>query len=351
MAWRVEEDAAWMDEGDGNFRHYSGARLLRTGSRWIAIGARGTAYPSRASASFALGLTDRHSSLYDYRDFGTVSHLCSVIGENGVLFAFLSRDGTPFTPLVVSSLKRRFYGHARCVKCKEPMSEFRVAPIRQFDGTKSDTNTYMVCNCGFPVWHMETDVYLGASSSMEECAKAWTRKQHMKAAGGKYTRQEIGAILELQEGRCIYCNAHFTDDLRPTRDHLVPLSYGGTNWALNLVLACRSCNSRRAEIPFRTFCRLLSPRQNELILQHLYRRIRAIDFKNPNGGYKDFEIALRMHAPNDPRYKMILNRYRVNVRKNKLLPLGTVGILKEIGRRQRAEMRRLKRLYPQLKLG
>lgn len=239
MAWKVEEDAAWMAEGDGSFRHYSGARLLRKGSRWNAIGAKGAAYPSRGSASSALEMTGRYDDLFDWgRAYGTVSHPTGAIGNDGVLFAFLSRDGAPFTPLVVSSLKRRFHGHARCVKCKEPMSEFRVAPIRQFDGATANTQTYVVCSCGFPVWHMETDVYFSAQKSMDQCAKAWKRKQDMKAAGGKHTRHEIGAIFELQEGRCIYCHALFTDELRPTRDHLVPLSYGGTAWALNLVLAC-----------------------------------------------------------------------------------------------------------------
>lgn len=59
-----------------------------------------------------------------------------------------------------------------------------------------------------------------------------------------------------------------------------------------------------------------------------------------------------MHAPKDFRYKSILGmkaRYRENVRKNKLLPLGAVGILKEIGRRRKAEMRQLKSLHRQPK--
>lgn len=345
MAWKVEDDSAWITEGHGSFRHYTGARLLRKGSRWNAIGGKGTVHPSRNSASAALELTGRYDDIADWgRAYGTVSHPTSPIGNDGVLFAFVSRDGSPFTPLVVSSLKRRFHGHARCVKCKEPMSDFRVAPIRQFDGTVSDTQTYLVCSCGFPVWHMETDVYFGAQYSMDQCARAWKRKQDMKAAGGKHTRQEIDAILELQEARCIYCHVLFTDTKRPTRDHLVPLSYGGTARALNLVLACHSCNSRRGEVPFRTFCRLLSPRQNERIFNHLIRRIRTIDFNNVGKGYEEFEFALRLHLPNDRRYKMILGmkaKYRENARRNKLLPRGVSGLQSEMIRRQRAKIRKL----------
>jgi len=346
MAWKVDEDAAWIAEGSGSFRHYSGARLLRNGSRWNAVGGKGAIHPFRKSASAALELAGRYNHIADWgRAYGTVSHPTSPIGKDGVLFAFVSRDGSPFTPFVVSSLKRRFHGHARCVKCKEPMSEFRVALLRQFDGVVSDTQTYLVCSCGFPVWHMETNLYFDAQYSMDQCARRWKRKQGMNAAGGKHTPQEIDAIFKLQGGRCIYCHALFTDTKRPTRDHLVPLCYGGTAWALNLVLACHSCNSRRGEVPFRTFCRLLSPRQNERIFKHLVRRIQAIDFKNAGDGYEDFEVALRLHRPNDRRYRMILSmnaKYRDNARRNKLLPRGISGIQAEMIRRLRAKIRKLK---------
>jgi 5-methylcytosine-specific restriction endonuclease McrA len=346
MAWKVDEDAAWIDEGAGSFRHYSGARLLRNGSRWNAIGDKGTIHPFRKSASAALKLTGRYNDIADWgRDYGTVSHPTSAIGKDGVLFAFVSRDGSPFTPFVVSSLKRRFHGYARCVKCKNLMAEFRLAQIWQFDGAVSDSQTYLVCVCGYAVWHMETDVYFGAQYSMDQCARSWKRTQNIKAAGGKHTPQEIDAILKLQEGRCIYCHALITDLKRPTRDHLVPLSYGGTAWALNLVLACHSCNSRRGEVPFRTFCRLLSPRQNERIFNHLVRRIQAIDFNSVGDGYEDFEVALRLHIPKDRRYRMILSmnaRYRENVRRNKLLPRGVSGVQTEMIRRLRAKIRKLK---------
>ena len=65
MGWKVEDDAAWIAEGDGSFRHYTGARLLRKGSRWNATGANGTAYPSRGSASSALKLTGRYDDIGD----------------------------------------------------------------------------------------------------------------------------------------------------------------------------------------------------------------------------------------------------------------------------------------------
>lgn len=346
MTWKVEDDAAWIAEPKGNFRHYTGAHLRRSGSSWHATDKDGTVYPSRRSSGAALALL---VGLWPMgltgQTFGTVEHPTTPIDDDGIRFGFMSPDGSPFTPLVVSSLKRRFFGHARCAKCKEPMSEFRTAQIGLMDGVTSKTHTYLVCSCGYPAWHMEADAYYGASHSMYHAAKKWERDRNLKAAGGKHSKAEIEAILALQEGRCIYCHKRFTDKLRATRDHLVPVSYGGTSWALNIVLACHSCNSRRGEVPFRTFCRLLSPRQNERIFNHLMRRIRAIDFQNVSGGYEDLEIALRLHVPNDFRYKMILSMkaaYRENARRNKLLPRGVSGFQMEMLRRLRAKIRLLK---------
>ena len=48
--------------------------------------------------------------------------------------------------------------------------------------------------------------------------------------------------------RCQFCGRHMTE-LRPreslTRDHLVPLSRGGTNDWTNVVTACSPCNTRK----------------------------------------------------------------------------------------------------------
>ena len=50
--------------------------------------------------------------------------------------------------------------------------------------------------------------------------------------------------------RCNTRNVLFTKRTpETTKDHIV---CDGENWSLNIVMACRSCNSRRCDIPFRT---------------------------------------------------------------------------------------------------
>ncbi len=66
----------------------------------------------------------------------------------------------------------------------------------------------------------------------------------------RFRRQVTNTFLFARDRyRCQYCGRPATD-LKPreglTRDHLVPLSRGGTNDWSNVVTACGSCNTRKA---------------------------------------------------------------------------------------------------------
>jgi hypothetical protein len=116
--------------------------------------------------------------------------------------------------------------------------------------------------------------------------------------------------------------------VRSTKDHLLSVKYGGSNWALNIVLACKSCNSRRGDIPFRTYCKLLSEVQNRRILAHLKRRILAIDFANlGKGAFISFYVGIELHDPKHSRFRMILRDSAVarhNAKLAKLIPRGVI---------------------------
>lgn len=44
---------------------------------------------------------------------------------------------------------------------------------------------------------------------------------------------------------CAYCGGHFPNYHELSRDHIVPRSRGGENTWMNVVAACRSCNSNK----------------------------------------------------------------------------------------------------------
>ena len=65
----------------------------------------------------------------------------------------------------------------------------------------------------------------------------------------KFRRQVTNTFLFARDGyRCQFCGRSVVE-LRPreslTRDHLVPLSRGGTNIWTNVVTACSPCNTRK----------------------------------------------------------------------------------------------------------
>ena len=51
----------------------------------------------------------------------------------------------------------------------------------------------------------------------------------------------------IQKPRCYYCKAQLTP-LQATMDHLVPVSRGGLSNRRNIVVACKPCNTKKADM-------------------------------------------------------------------------------------------------------
>lgn len=59
---------------------------------------------------------------------------------------------------------------------------------------------------------------------------------------GSHTMAEWRAKVEEHGGRCVYCGR---TDVKLTRDHVIPVTKGGSNDISNIVPACQPCNSRK----------------------------------------------------------------------------------------------------------
>ena len=57
----------------------------------------------------------------------------------------------------------------------------------------------------------------------------------------KYPSRKMSEIVKKTNGQCFYCGG-----VADSVEHIVPKRYGGTDDLGNLVLSCRSCNSRKA---------------------------------------------------------------------------------------------------------
>ncbi len=64
-----------------------------------------------------------------------------------------------------------------------------------------------------------------------------------KGAKGSHTLSEYREKVELYKGICVYCKKAKAN----TKDHIIPLSKGGTNYIDNIVPACVSCNSSKRD--------------------------------------------------------------------------------------------------------
>ena len=87
-----------------------------------------------------------------------------------------------------------------------------------------------------------------------------TKKRHSDFIGGQKRRGEAAPRLSHQEwkeaviffgGACAYCGGTPRRNQRLTRDHLEPVSNGGTTTQDNIVPACASCNSSKGAEDFK----------------------------------------------------------------------------------------------------
>jgi len=268
-------------------------------------------------------------SFGEFSGIGPMAGVSIVMGRNGsdrdnMLFAVYMTESDRVPSYLKPVFEKYFFRIAICVRCLRPMDDMRIGSFRGPDGIGRKKFDGLACSCGHPIWSMTDSELFTAQYAANRAEYAWRRKQRMNSAGGKHSQKEIEDILAIQKGRCIYCNRRFGKRIHWTKDHILPVIDGGANWALNIVMACKSCNSRRGSIPFRTFCRLLSPEQNETVLVNLVNRIVAIGRAGLTGeAYAVFEEGLALHDPRDPRYLDIVRRSdlaRKNASVNKLLP-------------------------------
>lgn len=341
--WTISNDSAWIEAGPNSYRHYCGACITKNGRLWTATTAVGGSVPGHKTAVETVSNLMRRDP--DFRFFGKwgphvgtlkcgdVYHRLLPSGTiKGEGFVFCTSSEGKFPEFLTSVLSKYFLGVATCVGCSKPMSSLQMQKHSQFDGLCDEQNLYLSCDCGHPVWQMESESYNTALWAIRD-AMTVPRMRRLKAAGGNHSRDEIQAILALQSYRCIYCHAPFTEKCPPSRDHLLSVSSGGSDWALNIVMACKRCNASRGNIPFRTFCKLLSPKQNQRIRVQLRSRLLAVEINQvADEAFACFVRGLALHDPKHGRYLDIQRMRataRLNARTNRVLPRSVASILKK----------------------
>lgn len=68
------------------------------------------------------------------------------------------------------------------------------------------------------------------------------QNRRFRALIGSHTDEEWHNKKVEYKHKCVYCNI---ESKRLTKDHIIPIFYGGSNTIDNIVPACRSCNSKK----------------------------------------------------------------------------------------------------------
>lgn len=107
----------------------------------------------------------------------------------------------------------------------------------------------------FPISRIKTSHFDPVHVSNLRCkarCHAELRASRMAQAKGFHTFEQWIARVEFYGWRCRYCGIALNHSTL-TKDHQIAISKGGSDWASNLVPACKSCNSWKHDRLVRVF--------------------------------------------------------------------------------------------------
>ena len=81
--------------------------------------------------------------------------------------------------------------------------------------------------------------------------------------GGKNVKRRTSGIAKNhinlnQDSMCIYCGAKLTYN-NASSDHIIPISNGGNNTMVNIIVCCKNCNNERGNLEFYEYLKLKNP--------------------------------------------------------------------------------------------
>ena len=85
----------------------------------------------------------------------------------------------------------------------------------------------------------------------------------LKWGGKNVKRRTSGFAKEFlqwsKNPKCIYCENSLTME-NATSDHIVPISEGGNNCQVNLMVCCKDCNNERGNMEFNQYLKMKNPK-------------------------------------------------------------------------------------------
>ena len=89
----------------------------------------------------------------------------------------------------------------------------------------------------------------------------------LKWGGKNVKRRTSGFAKEFlkysNNAKCIYCETQLTIE-NATSDHVIPISEGGNNTQVNLIICCSECNNERGNMEFNKYLKLKNPKYKNI---------------------------------------------------------------------------------------
>ena len=113
-------------------------------------------------------------------------------------------------------------------------------------------------------WKWLIIISVGMNKKYKSCEilrKKYKLMENFVVVGLKYNgknvkRRTSGYAKEFidknKDAKCLYCDNELNLE-NATADHIIPISHGGNNSQVNLVVCCKDCNSERNNIKFKTY--------------------------------------------------------------------------------------------------
>ena len=169
-------------------------------------------------------------------------------------------DNLPVTPIMDELAK----AHGHCANCGAPVIHLLShcacgdIPKEYRDNyVNSPSRPYLVLRISYE--HFER--YRKAVRDAQYMFNQQQRKDALKRAGGKASKEELQHLWKAQAGHCYYCGGLLTnnssahDDIEVHIDHMQPLSCGGSGEIDNLCFTCPRCNLSKNSTTAKHFIR------------------------------------------------------------------------------------------------
>lgn len=124
-------------------------------------------------------------------------------------------------------------------------------------------------------WKLLIKLAVGLNKNYKSCEilrKKYKMMEDFVVVGLKYNgknvkRRTSGYAKEFLDDHlgatCLYCDESLTKS-NATADHIVPISVGGNNTQINLVVCCKSCNNERGNLPFKEYLHMKNPKYKKV---------------------------------------------------------------------------------------